>query len=55
MHKKSAVVIAPPLLDERTEARRWKEGQEAVASRLDQHFTRSEGRQRVRAYLCARC
>jgi SRSO17 transposase len=52
MNKKPVVVVTPPL-DERAEARRWREGLEAVARRLDRHFARSEGRQRVRAYLRA--
>ena len=51
MPKKPTVVVVTPPLDERAEARRWKEGLETVACRLDRHFARSEGRQRVRAYL----
>lgn len=53
MLKKPAVAVVTPPLDERAEVRRWKEGLEAVACRLDRHFARSEGRQRVRAYLRA--
>jgi SRSO17 transposase len=37
--------------EEEAEARRWSEGLEAVACRLDRHFARSEGRQYVRNYL----
>ena len=50
MNRRSAVIVTPPV-DERAEARRWHEGLEATACRLDRHFARSEGRQRVRAYL----
>lgn len=37
--------------EEGAEALRWSKGLEAVACRLDRHFARSEGRQRLRTYL----
>ena len=44
-------MISSPGAEESAEARRWSEGLEAVACRLDKYFARSEGRQRLRRYL----
>ena len=37
--------------EERIETRHWIHGLEAVATRIDRHFARSEVRGRLRAYL----
>jgi SRSO17 transposase len=50
MQKKKLSGVAFPR-EERAETRRWSQGLEAVATRIDRHFARAEARGRLRAYL----
>ena len=50
MSRKKLFRVARPA-EERAETRRWVHGLETVATRIDRHFARSEGRERLRAYL----
>jgi SRSO17 transposase len=49
LRKKLFGVARPP--EERAETRRWIQGLETVATRIDRHFARAEARGRLRAYL----